>query len=143
MTSKSLLLGSLGMFAVLVSSCAPFIPYKQRDDVQAAGPSTGAPETIDAEEQKRLNQLRDDLAANTDPSGNEDGGLSELENGNGGGTGSTGQRPTYRYALQIPGKEGFVFNPFTNNPVDVRGIPSGTLVRDPQDNDANHKFRVP
>jgi len=131
------------MFAVLVSSCAPFIPYKQRDSVQAAGPSTGAPETIDAAEQKRLNALRDDVAENTDPSQNEDGGLSELQNGTGGEAGTTGQRPTYRYALQIPGKEGFVFNPFTNNPVDVRGIPSGTLVRDPQDGDANHKFRVP
>ena len=131
------------MFAVLVSSCAPFTPYKQRDSVQAAGSSTGAPETIDAAEQKRLNELRDDVAENADPSRNEDGGLSELENGNGGGTGTTGQRPSYRYALQIPGKEGFVFNPFTNNPVDVRGIPSGTLVRDPQDSDPNHKFRVP
>lgn len=47
------------------------------------------------------------------------------------------------YATKIPGKEGFVFNPFTNNPVDVRGIPSGTLVRDPQDPDESHKFRVP
>ena len=43
----------------------------------------------------------------------------------------------------IPGKEGFVFNPYTNNPVDVRGIPSGTLVRDPQDPNKDHKFRVP
>jgi hypothetical protein len=49
----------------------------------------------------------------------------------------------YRTGIPIPGKEGFVFNPFTNNPVDVRAIPPGTLVRDPQDSDPDHKFRVP
>ena len=57
--------------------------------------------------------------------------------------GARPQKPNYPYALAIPGKDGFVFNPYTNNPVDVRGIPSGTLVRDPQDPNADHKFRVP
>lgn len=52
-------------------------------------------------------------------------------------------RQDYRVAVPIPGKEGFVFNPFTNDPVDVRAIPSGTLVRDPNDPDPDHKFRVP
>lgn len=50
---------------------------------------------------------------------------------------------TYQYASKIPGKPGYVFNPFTQNQVDVRGIPSGTLVRDPNDSDPTHKFRVP
>ena len=50
----------------------------------------------------------------------------------------------YPRAIPIPGKEGYVFNPHTNNPVDVRGIPSGTLVEDPQDpNGSKHRFRVP
>ncbi len=53
-------------------------------------------------------------------------------------------RPDYKVGLPIPGKPGFIFNPFTNNPVDVRGIPSGTLVEDPQDpNGSKHRFRVP
>jgi len=53
-------------------------------------------------------------------------------------------KPGHPRAIPIPGKEGYVFNPFTNNPVDVRGIPSGTLVQDPQDADrAKHSFRVP
>ena len=52
-------------------------------------------------------------------------------------------RKDYRVAVPIPGKEGFVFNPFTNDPVDVRAIPPGTLVRDPNDPDPDHKFRVP
>ncbi|MGJ8673223.1 hypothetical protein [Rubritalea sp.] len=50
---------------------------------------------------------------------------------------------TYPYATKVPSKPGFVFNPFTKNQVDVRGIPEGTLVRDPYDNDQTHKFRVP
>lgn len=53
-------------------------------------------------------------------------------------------KPGHPRAIPIPGKEGYVFNPFTNNPVDVRGIPSGTLVQDPQDPDrSKHSFRVP
>lgn len=53
------------------------------------------------------------------------------------------QPTTYQYADKVPGKEGFVFNPYTKNQVDVRGIPSGTLVRDPHDSNPAHKFRVP
>lgn len=46
-------------------------------------------------------------------------------------------------ASKVPGKDGFVFNPYTNNQVDVRGIPSGTKVRDPHDSNPAHIFRVP
>lgn len=49
----------------------------------------------------------------------------------------------FPFAEPIPDKEGFFFNPWTNNPVDCRGIPPGTLVRDPGDPDPDHKFRVP
>ena len=52
-------------------------------------------------------------------------------------------KPKYRTAVRIPGKSGFVYNPWTNKAVDVRGIPSGELVRDPQDSNPDHKFRVP
>ncbi|NIP94807.1 MAG: hypothetical protein GWO24_15710, partial [Akkermansiaceae bacterium] len=48
-----------------------------------------------------------------------------------------------REVLPVPGRPGFFFNPWTKVPVDLRGIPSGTLVRDPMDPDLNHKFRVP
>ncbi|MGE9268917.1 MAG: hypothetical protein ACQKBY_12545 [Verrucomicrobiales bacterium] len=51
-------------------------------------------------------------------------------------------KPKYDTALAIPGREGFVFNPHTNEPVDVRGIPSGSLVTDPNDAEGR-KFRVP
>jgi len=51
--------------------------------------------------------------------------------------------PTYRTAQPVPGKPGWVFNPWTNMAVDVRGIPPGGLVRDPNDSDPDHKFRTP
>lgn len=49
----------------------------------------------------------------------------------------------YPFATPVPGKEGFVFNPYTNSRVDVRGLARGLLVLDPHDADPNHKFRVP
>ncbi|MGC6465022.1 MAG: hypothetical protein ACON5N_05500 [Akkermansiaceae bacterium] len=54
-----------------------------------------------------------------------------------------GSKPKYRTAVVIPGKPGFVYNPWTNKAVDVRGIPSGEAVRDPHDPNKNHIFRVP
>ena len=53
-------------------------------------------------------------------------------------------KPTSKYptALAIPGRPGEVFNPYTNAPVDVSGVPSGRLVTDPNDAQGR-KFRVP
>lgn len=48
-----------------------------------------------------------------------------------------------KFAAPVPGKEGFVYNPYTHNQVDVRGIPSGTKVRDPHDSNPAHIFKVP
>lgn len=50
----------------------------------------------------------------------------------------------YPFANPVPGKEGFVFSPYNNKLVDVRDIPSGTLVQDPTYPPAEKKyFRVP
>jgi hypothetical protein len=47
-------------------------------------------------------------------------------------------------ATAAPGKSGFVFSPYNNNVVDVRDIPSGTLVADPHYPASEKKyFRVP
>jgi hypothetical protein len=47
-------------------------------------------------------------------------------------------------AKWAPGQEGKkVINPFTGQLVDVEGIPAGTKVRDPNDKDTSHVFRVP
>ena len=50
----------------------------------------------------------------------------------------------YTIANKVPGKDGFVFSPYNNKVVDVRDIPSGTLVQDPTYPPAEKKyFRVP
>ncbi|MEN8848394.1 MAG: hypothetical protein ABF377_10030 [Akkermansiaceae bacterium] len=49
----------------------------------------------------------------------------------------------YKTAKATPGKPGYVTNPFTGGNVDVRGIPPGSLVRDPNDPNPDHKFRMP
>jgi hypothetical protein len=55
----------------------------------------------------------------------------------------TGPRD-YAFANPVPGKEGFVFSPYNNKLVDVRDIPSGTLVQDPTYPASEKKyFRVP
>lgn len=54
------------------------------------------------------------------------------------------KKPEYSYASKVPGKDGFVFSPYNNKVVDVRDIPSGTLVQDPTYPAAEKKyFRVP
>lgn len=47
-------------------------------------------------------------------------------------------------AVPVPGKQGFVFSPYNSRIVDVRGIPSGTLVADPNYPASEKKrFRTP
>jgi len=54
------------------------------------------------------------------------------------------KRPEYPVANKAPGKEGFVLSPYNNKIVDVRDIPSGTLVQDPTYTGAGKGyFRVP
>lgn len=54
------------------------------------------------------------------------------------------KRTDYAFANKVPGKEGFVFSPYNNKVVDVRDIPSGTLVQDPTYPPSEKKyFRVP
>lgn len=50
----------------------------------------------------------------------------------------------YTFANKVPGKDGFVLSPYNGKVVDVRDIPSGTLVQDPTYPAAEKKFfRVP
>jgi cell division protein FtsN len=54
------------------------------------------------------------------------------------------EKKDYPFANPVPGKDGFVFSPYNNKVVDVRDIPSGTLVQDPTYPQSEKKyFRVP
>lgn len=54
------------------------------------------------------------------------------------------KKPEYPYATKVPGKDGFVLSPYNTKVIDVRDIPSGTLVQDPNYPASEKKyFRVP
>ena len=56
----------------------------------------------------------------------------------------TGPSDGYAVASEVPDKPGFVLSPFNNKIIDVRGLESGSLVRDPTYPAEEHKiFRVP
>ena len=80
--------------------------------------------------------------------------------GSGGGDDYNSNLPTlnvdYPYGIPVPGRPGWVFNAYTNRPVDARGVESGRLIydeRDPQNRNPDgtlkpvaempNKFRVP
>lgn len=53
-------------------------------------------------------------------------------------------KPKSKYPTAQRTREGFVKNPYTGAEVDVRGMPGGSLVYDPDDpNYATNRFRIP
>ncbi len=72
--------------------------------------------------------------------GESSGGTSSSRQESSGGT-----RPAdYPFATPVVGQEGFVLSPYNQKKIDVRGIATGTLVRDPTYPEEEKKFfRVP
>ena len=138
------LIPTVGVIASVMSACTPFPPYDPNSSSSGghpANPSAPPSEIVTSPEQEEIRRAREEAAREAERRNGE--AAPSDPPGNGGGTPVNTGGSDYRRAIPIPGKEGFVFNPFTENPVDVRGIPSGTLVRDPQDSNMEHKFRVP
>lgn len=127
---------ALGFACGLLSSC--MYPYPPNPNVPYPGnsPYPGDGSTLTDEDQEDLRNARDDAREQGETPDPSTGPGSE-------NTESPPPALDYRVAEKIPGKDGFVFNPFTNSMVDVRGIPPGTLVRDPNDENPDHFFRVP
>jgi len=54
------------------------------------------------------------------------------------------KKKVYPKATPVPGKDGYVFSPYNNKVINVGGIPSGQLVKDPEDPaEAKRFFLVP
>lgn len=140
-----LILPLLGSFAFV--SCFPIPGDKptrpKKQDAQA---------TITSEEQQQIEAQRE-MIKQRELEKEKQKEAEKLQLPDGGGTsgqttpptgGSTPPTSDYPFANPVPGKTGFVFSPYNNKMVDVRDIPSGTLVRDPTYPEADKKFfRVP
>ena len=103
-------------------------------------------ETVTSEDQQNLQEQRDRMKERDEQKLEED--TAEMKKLDADTTTTTPKEDTkkgdYAFATPVPGKEGFVFSPYNNKLVDVRDIPSGTLVQDPTYPAAEKKyFRVP
>lgn len=121
--------------AALVGACAPYPPHPAHPQVPHA-PTPDSQQALTDEEQRQIEENRRRLERERrerELAGNDRADTPKPPT----------SKPKYPTASAVPGKAGFVFNPYTHNIVDVKGIASGKLVRDPEDNDPTHKFRVP
>jgi hypothetical protein len=110
--------------------------------------SNNDPNTITSEEQQKIDEQREmmkqreiqkqaELVNQQNPVGNQtDNTIID--------TPVVQPKSDYPFGTPVPGKEGFVFSPYNNKLLDVRGIASGTLVEDTTYPPTEKKyFRVP
>lgn len=142
---KSNFLYTLPVFGCLaLASCYPIPdePRGPRESQQAAQNSS-----ITSQDQQKIRAQRDRLKErdknkenkiaerNTDPTPERESSTPKPKEP---------ATKDYAFANPVPGKEGFVFSPYNQKLVDVRDIPSGTLVQDPTYPASEKKyFRVP
>ena len=129
---------------ILLASCYPYDESKNKKPAPKP-----APKTLTSAEQQKLKEQRDKMKENedlvnkevpkdpgTDPTAKPDGGTVTPP--------VVEKRVDYPVASKVPGKEGYVFSPFNNKLIDVKDMPSGTLVSDPTYPESAKKFfRVP
>lgn len=148
--SSSALFAAAG--CILLASC---YPYDERRDRRQ--PPTGPPQkSISSPEQQKVQEQRDKLKEKETEKKKTEIAEAPPESSTSSGSGTVGgasatpkppveeKRSDFAFANKVPGKEGFVFSPYNNKIVDVREIPSGTLVQDPTYTGAGKGyFRVP
>ncbi len=133
----------------LLASCYPYNENPQKK--QSNQPPK---KTLTAEEQQKVKEQRELAKKEAKTNKEEELKTTPEANSGNGPTPSTSpgiespkpavEKREYSYANKVPGKDGFVFSPYNNKVVDVRDIPSGTLVQDPTYPAADKKyFRVP
>ena len=144
------LTGFAALGCVLLASCTPYNEHPHKKPTPKPTPKT----TTTAAEQKA--QAQPDLAKPKEEPTKKDALTHAAPEAPATTTAQTTpptQAPTppleekraeYKFANKVPGKDGFVFSPWNNKVVDVKGIPSGTLVQDPTYTGAGKGyFRVP
>lgn len=134
---------------VVLASCYPYNEnrYRKPDGNQRKT-------TVTSAEQQKIQQQRDEMKAKDEQKKETAEKPPETNTTNTAPANPTTPAETpkppaeekrdYAYANKVPGKEGFVFSPYNNKIVDVRDIPSGTLVQDPTyTGNGKGYFRVP
>lgn len=135
--------------ALLCVSLAACYPYDESRDRRRAPKKTEGT-TVSSAEQQKIQAQRDELKKKEEAAKKEEPKqVTETP----GGTIPPSEtpkppveekKPDIPVANKVPSKEGYVFSPFNNKLIDVRGIPSGTLVADPTyPESAKKHFRVP
>ncbi len=131
---------------VSLASCYPY-----NEDQNKKTPAKPAQKTVTSPDQQKVQQERDRMKETEEAKNKEELQTTTPENPL--TTTQTGAMPKppveekrsdQPVANKVPGKDGFVFSPYNNKVVDVRDIPSGTLVQDPTYTGAGKGyFRVP
>ena len=130
---------------VLLASCYPY------DESRNKKPNPNpAQKSVTTPEQQKIKEQRDKLKAEEEKKkkqATEETTTQTTETTPGETTTkppTEEKRTDYAVANKVPGKEGYVFSPYNNKLVDVRDIPSGTLVQDPTyTGEGKGYFRVP
>lgn len=147
---RHLFLGIVGLAILAVSACHPYQEKPKQKPQQGAQQAAKPKETKKLTEEKARKKAEEDLKKKSADSATDSttpGGDTPPTNPAGGGTTPPPVEPKrtdYAFATKVPGKEGFVFSPYNNKVVDVKDLPSGTLVADPTYPASEKKyFRVP
>jgi hypothetical protein len=145
-----LILPASTAFLLLATSCTPYV------EPPPPAPEDPAARKRSPEEEEKLRKQREDLEKKDEESSTPERNKTAERDQEGtaqkdpdAGGGSDIPKPPERkseiqVARPVPGKPGFVFSPFNNKVIDVKGIPSGRLVADPTYPASEKKhFRVP
>ena len=138
----------------LLASCYPYDEGANRKKTKKSSTAAAAAEAEKKAEEQKLKEQQVAQTSSTDGSVITETTDSSIKPSDSPATSPTTsptvkpttavKKPEYSYASKVPGKEGFVFSPYNNKVVDVRDIPSGTLVQDPTYPASEKKyFRVP
>jgi len=136
---------------LLAASCTPYVEPPPEPPADPAARKQLTPEEQEKIAKQREEKRKRDEEAKKDGTTTPDGEVAKVEPTDpdaGGDKPPANTKPAEKkeipVARPIPGKPGFVFSPFNNKPIDVKGFPPGSLVADPTYPSSEKKhFRVP
>jgi len=137
--------GIAAAVCLVLASCYPLEDPQQRNKATQATQKPTAEQTrLKQEEERKKQEAQRRQQAETTQPGTPDTTARQTPPRETTPPPTEPRRTDYPVANKVPGKDGFVFSPYNNKVVDVRDIPTGTLVQDPTYPASEKKyFRVP